>query len=48
VEIKPDVIHWHGATPDCEFIHIGITTQADKGAAIWHEAVSDEDYNSYK
>lgn len=47
VEIKPDIIHWHGATPDSEFVHIGITTQADKGAAIWYGAVSDEEYNSY-
>jgi len=48
VEIRPDVVHWHGATPDSEFVHIGITTQAGKGPAKWLGPVSDEDYNSYK
>ena len=48
VEIKPDIVHWHGATPDSEFVHVGITTQVDKGTAIWFEAVLDEEYNSYK
>ncbi|MDR2010899.1 MAG: cupin domain-containing protein [Bacteroidales bacterium] len=48
VEIKPDIIHWHGAAPDSEFIHIGITTQAEKGVAVWYDSVSDEDYNNYK
>lgn len=48
VEIKPDVVHWHGATPNSKFVHLGITTQAGKGAAAWYGPVSDEDYNSYK
>ena len=48
VEIRPDVVHWHGATPESEFVHIGITTQAAKGPATWHGPVSDEEYNSYK
>ena len=48
VEIKADVVHWHGATPDSEFIHIGITTQANKGAAVWYGPVTDEDYNKFK
>jgi len=26
VEIKPNVTHWHGATPDKEFVHIGVST----------------------
>lgn len=45
VEIKPDIIHWHGATPDSEFVHIGISTQVSKGAAVWYEPVSDEEYS---
>lgn len=48
VEIKPDVIHWHGAAPDSEFIHIGISTLVSKGAAVWYGPVSDEDYYSLK
>lgn len=47
VEILPDVIHWHGATPDSEFEHIAISTQVSKGSVVWLEPVSDEEYNSY-
>lgn len=47
VEIKPDIVHWHGAAPDSEFVHIGITTQVEKGPATWYGPVTDEQYNSY-
>lgn len=48
VEIKPNVVHWHGATPNDTFVHIGITTQVEKGDAIWYDSVTDEEYNSYQ
>lgn len=48
VEIKPDVIHWHGATPDSQFVHIGISTQVGRGPAVWYGPVTDETYNSLK
>ncbi|HPS51656.1 MAG TPA: cupin domain-containing protein, partial [Bacteroidales bacterium] len=44
VEIKPDVVHWHGAAPDKEFVHLGISTQLSKGPATWYGAVTDEEY----
>ena len=44
VEIAPDIVHWHGAAPESEFVHIGITTQAGKGPATWYGPVSDEEY----
>lgn len=47
VEIHTDVVHWHGATPDSEFEHIAISPQSHKGAVIWMEPVTDEEYNSY-
>lgn len=47
VEILPDVVHWHGATPESEFEHIAISTQAHKGAVVWMDPVSDQEYNSY-
>lgn len=47
VEILPDIIHWHGATPESEFEHIAISPQAHKGAVVWLEPVSNEQYNSY-
>lgn len=46
VEIKPDIIHWHGAAPNSEFVHLGISTQLLKGPATWYGAVTDEEYNN--
>lgn len=48
VEIKPNVVHWHGATADSEMTHIAISTRASLGPAVWGEPVTDEEYNSYK
>ena len=45
VEIKPDVVHWHGAGPDGEFVHLGISTRLSEGPANWYGAVTDEEYN---
>ena len=46
VEIKPDIVHWHGASPNTEFVHLGISTQLGKGPAAWHGEVTDEEYSS--
>lgn len=47
VEIKPNIVHWHGAAPDKEFVHLGISTQLGKGPAVWHGEVTDEEYSSF-
>lgn len=47
VEILPNVIHWHGATPDSEFTHIAISAQSHKGSVVWLDPVTEEEYNSY-
>lgn len=47
VKIAPDVIHWHGAAPDCEFTHLAIGPQTGKGPVVWLDAVTDEEYGSY-
>ena len=44
VEIAPDVVHWHGAAPDSEFVHIAISLNTDKGGVIWLDPVSDDEY----
>lgn len=44
VEIKPDVIHWHGASAHSEFVHIGITPQVSKNQVSWLDPVSEEEY----
>lgn len=48
VEILPNVVHWHGATPDSRFSHIAISTRVSLGGAVWMQPVSDEEYNRYK
>lgn len=46
VEIPANTEHWHGAGPDAEFVHIGITPEMSKNAAKWLEPVSDADYRA--
>jgi len=48
VEIKPNIVHWHGADPNSEFIYLGVSTQLSKGSATWYGAVTDEEYNNSK
>ena len=48
VNILPDVVHWHGASPGSEFTHIAINTNTQKGVVVWLERVTDEEYNSFK
>ncbi|MCU4166585.1 cupin domain-containing protein [Carboxylicivirga caseinilyticus] len=48
IEIKPDVVHWHGAGPDMEFVHLGISTRLSEGPANWYGPVTDEEYNNQK
>ncbi len=44
VEIQPNVVHWHGAAPDSEFVHFGISTRLSEGAVEWFGAVTDMEY----
>lgn len=44
VAIPPDVVHWHGASPDSEFVHLGMSTQVKKGPAKWLGPVTDQEY----
>lgn len=46
VEIKANVLHWHGATATSEFVHVGITPKASINQVTWHEPVSDEEYRN--
>ncbi len=43
VHVVPDVPHWHGATPDSDFVHLAVTAT---GGTSWLGAVSEEDYLS--
>ena len=48
VRILPDVVHWHGASPDSEFTHIAVNTNTQKGIVVWLQRVTDEEYSSFK
>ncbi len=48
VNIPPDIVHWHGASPDSEFTHIAINPNTQKGIVVWLERATDEEYNSFK
>jgi quercetin dioxygenase-like cupin family protein len=44
VSIPPNANHWHGATPNSEFVHLGMSTQVHLGPAEWFGPVTDEEY----
>lgn len=44
VRIPPHAEHWHGAAPDCWFVHVSVETQPDKGPAIWLSPVTEGEY----
>ena len=44
VKIAPDVEHWHGASPEKEFVHISIEPNLPKNKTIWLESVTDKEY----
>lgn len=45
VPIPPDVVHWHGAAPDSQFVHIGMSTKVHIGPAKWLGEVSESEYS---
>lgn len=44
VEIPADTEHWHGAAPDSEFVHLGITPKASSNKTTWGAPVTDAEY----
>lgn len=40
----PNIRHWHGASADTYFVQLAVTNN-NKGAAVWLEAVTEEEYN---
>ena len=48
VKCPPGVTHWHGASPKCEFAHLVVAPDAEKGDVTWLQKVTDEEYNSFK
>lgn len=46
VSIAPDVVHWHGATPDSLFTHLAINPNVSQGVANWLAPVTEEEYQA--
>ena len=44
IKCPPNLPHWHGASPDSHFVQVAVTSN-NKGAAVWLDAVTEEDYN---
>ena len=44
VKCPPGVTHWHGASPNCEFAHLVVAPDAEKGEVTWLQKVTDEEY----
>jgi quercetin dioxygenase-like cupin family protein len=47
VKILPNVVHWHGATPQASLTHIAISTNIQKGVVDWLQRVTDDEYSSF-
>ena len=44
--IPPDVLHWHGASPDRLFAHLALSEAGEQGqGTAWGKHVSDTEYN---
>src|SRR4030095_3216255 len=37
VKIPPAVEHWHGASPESQFVHVAITMKNERGPVLWLE-----------
>lgn len=45
VNIPANTMHWHGATAQSRFTHIGITPKLNENTTLWGDPVTDEEYN---
>jgi quercetin dioxygenase-like cupin family protein len=46
VKCPPNVLHWHGASPDTGMQQMYILPKTEKGIVTWLQKVTDEEYNS--
>ena len=46
IKCPPAVPHWHGASKEEELIQVAITT-TQKGATVWLDIVTDQEYNAF-
>jgi quercetin dioxygenase-like cupin family protein len=48
VKCPPNVLHWHGASPDTGMQQLYIIPNTEKGIVKWLQPVGDDDYNNTK
>ena len=48
IKCPPNVLHWHGASPDTGMQQLYILPKTENGIVTWLEKVTDEEYNSGK
>jgi quercetin dioxygenase-like cupin family protein len=46
VKCPPNVLHWHGASPDTGLQQLYIIPNTEKGIVKWMEPVTDKEYNN--
>src|SRR5215218_2922638 len=46
VKCPPNVLHWHGASPDTGLQQMYILPKTEKGIVTWLQKVTDEEYNN--
>ena len=45
IKCPPNVLHWHGASPDTGMQQMYILPKTEKGTVTWLQKVTDEEYN---
>jgi quercetin dioxygenase-like cupin family protein len=48
IKCPPNVMHWHGASPDAGMQQLYILPKTEKGIVTWLQKVTDKEYNSSK
>jgi quercetin dioxygenase-like cupin family protein len=46
IKCPPNVLHWHGASPDTGLQQMYILPKTEKGIVTWLQKVTDEEYNN--
>jgi quercetin dioxygenase-like cupin family protein len=48
IKCPPNVLHWHGASPDTGMQQLYILPKTEKGIVTWLQKVTDEEYTNSK
>ena len=46
IQCPPNVLHWHGASPDTGLLQMYILPKTEKGIVQWLQPVTDEEYTN--